>query len=101
MSSPVNINAETTVARTSDMIASNIDGEVVMMSVSGGKYYGMDSIGSRVWEFLDRPRKVSELCALLCEEFDVEPAQCGRDVLAFLRELAGKNIIEAVDARPG
>lgn len=101
MSSSVNINEETTVARTSDMIANRIDGEVVMMSVSGGEYYGMDSIGSRVWELLDRPRKVSELCALLGEEFDVEPEQCGRDVLAFLGELAGKNIIEAVDARAG
>lgn len=101
MSSPVNINAETTVARTPDMIASDIDGEVVMMSVSGGKYYGMDSIGSRAWELLDRPRKVSELCDLLCEEFDVEQEQCVQDVLAFLGELAGKNIIEAVVARPG
>jgi hypothetical protein len=33
------------------------------------------------------------MCRLLCDEFDVTPEQCGRDVLTFLDILAEKDLI--------
>jgi len=91
----------TTVARSGEMIASEVDGEVVMLGVEDGKYYGMDDIGSRIWTLLDKPRKVSELCALLEAQYDVSAAQCAEDVLTFLNELQSRKIIEVVDDASG
>jgi len=87
------ISMDTTICQTKDIVASDIDGEVVMMSIENGAYYGIDSIGSRIWELIETPCKVSDLIKLLLEEFDVDRPTCERDVLKFLAELQKNNTI--------
>lgn len=49
------------VATSNDLVSSDLDGEVVMMSIDNGEYYGLDAVGSRVWALLERPQAVSDL----------------------------------------
>ena len=93
MSPHPSVDLSSVVAASSDLISSDLDGEIVMMSVDKGEYYGLDAIGSRIWALLKEPRKVSELCAILTEEFDVEREQCERDVLTFLNEMATDSLV--------
>jgi len=64
-----------------------------MMSVENGKYYGLDDIGSRIWELIERPVKVSDLIDTLLERFDVDRETCEIDVLKFLNELNEDKIL--------
>ena len=84
--------SDTVVKRVEELVSADMDGETVMMSIENGKYFGMDPIGSRIWELIEQPRSVSEVCAILLDEFDVEPEQCERDVGEFLNELMEQNI---------
>lgn len=88
-----NISTEHTVKRTQDIVAGEIDGETVMMSVEKGRYYGLDSIGSRIWALIEKPVKVSELVAALLPEYDVDHKTCERDVLSFLEDLHEDGIL--------
>lgn len=87
------ITSTTTVCQTQEVVTSDIDGEVVMMSIAKGNYYGMDAIGSRIWELMAHPIKVKDLVKLLLEEFKVDYQTCEKDVLKFLNELHDDNII--------
>jgi hypothetical protein len=60
-------------------------------------YYGLDQVGSRIWELVREPIRVSDLRDAIEREYDVDPQQCETDVLAFLRELAFKGLIEVRD----
>ncbi|HZW26296.1 MAG TPA: lasso peptide biosynthesis PqqD family chaperone [Gallionella sp.] len=82
------------VKQSSDPISAEIDGELVMMSIEKGNYYGLTGIGNRIWQLLETPIKVSALCDKLVEEYDVEKAVCEADTLEFLRELSGQGLIE-------
>ncbi len=93
---PLGLNS--VVAPSEDLVSSDLDGEVVMMSIENGKYYGLDDICSRIWALLGEPRKVSELCVTLMEEFEVSREQCEADVLVFLNDMAGDNLIHIVPA---
>jgi len=93
------IGLTSTVQRAEDLVSCDLDGETALMSVENGKYYGLDPIGSRIWSLLEQARPVADLCALLLEEFEVEPSQCRQDVLVFLHELAQDNLIKVVDER--
>jgi Coenzyme PQQ synthesis protein D (PqqD) len=97
---PPAIGLKNTVKRADDLGSCDLDGETALMSVENGQYYGLDPIGSRIWNLLAQARPVSDLCALLLEKFEVEPAQCEHDVLAFLQELAQDNLIKVVDEPP-
>jgi len=88
------ITKDTVVSRTKEVLASKMDGETIMMSIAGGSYYGMDNIGSRIWELIAEPIRVSDLCDRLMEEFDVEIDQCLADVIAFLNALGENKLIK-------
>jgi len=92
------ISMNNVVARSEELVSSDLDGETVLMSVQNGKYYGLDEIGSRIWSLIEQPRFVSELCDILLGEFDVEREQCERDVSAFLNKLAEDDLMKVVDA---
>lgn len=57
-----------------------------MMSIQNGEYYGLDDIGSREWELIEKPVKVSDLIDTLLERSDVDRGTCEKDVLKFLNE---------------
>ncbi|MEO6526554.1 MAG: PqqD family protein [Gemmatimonadaceae bacterium] len=67
--------------------------EAVILGMRDGVYYGLDAVGARVWSLLTTPQRVSEVVAVVVEEFDVASEQCARDVLALLEDLAARDLI--------
>lgn len=88
------ITTNTVISQIEEIVDSDIDGETVMMSIENGEYYGLDDIGSRIWELIARPIKVSDLIDTLLERFDVDRETCEIDVLKFLNELNEDRILE-------
>jgi hypothetical protein len=82
------------VAASSEQISSDLSGEVIILDLSSGVYYGLDSVGARIWNLLQVPRSVIEIRNVLLDEYDVEPDRCERDLLSLLEELLGKGLIE-------
>jgi hypothetical protein len=91
---PQEITPDTTIKRNIEVFASEIDDEVVMMNIESGRYYGMDAVGSRIWELISEKIRVRDLIAALVEEYDVGEEQCWSDVMEFLHELSDQNLIE-------
>lgn len=85
------------VARSEEVLTSEVDGEVVMMSIDQGTYSGLDGIGSEIWRLLDSPLTVSEICDAMMARYDVERDVCEKDVLAFLDDLASDDTIRVVE----
>jgi Coenzyme PQQ synthesis protein D (PqqD) len=52
-----------------------------------GKYLGLNEVGRRVWELIETPRDVADVCRTLETEFDVAPEICRAEVETFLNEL--------------
>ncbi len=76
-----------------DFVTSNLDEDTVMMSISQGKYYGLDETGSRIWQLLQRPIAVTEIIEVLAREYTGPLELIQKDVLAFLEKLLQKRII--------
>lgn len=87
------ISTSHVVKQNENIIASDIDDEKVMMSIEKGYYYGLDSVGSRVWDLIDKSMKVSDLVDELMMKYDVERETCEEDVMAFLGELLEAGIV--------
>jgi coenzyme PQQ synthesis protein D (PqqD) len=85
---------EVAYARRPGLHAVEMDGELVMMGLEQGEYYGLRDVAASLWQHLAAPRTTDELCALVAEEYDVTADGCRDDVVAFLHELADKKLIE-------
>ncbi len=75
------------------MVSGNMDGEVVMLSIQRGEYFGLDKIGSRIWELIENPHSIEEIKAILLEEYEVEEDTCKKDLIEFLEDLQIKGLI--------
>jgi hypothetical protein len=85
------------VVATKDQVSSDLGGETVLLSMQSAMYYGLDEVGTRIWELLGQPIRVSDICDAIEREYDVERERCEADVLGLLRELAAKGLIEVTD----
>jgi len=88
------IEPATLIVRHPEMIAAEMDGDLVMMSVERGEYFGIGGVGTRAWELLEQPTSVDQLCAVICEEFDVDEATCHKDILGFANELLTLGLVQ-------
>lgn len=91
------IALKTTLSRNADDILCapvNTD-ETVMLSMSASCYYGLNQVGTRIWELLETPMTIEEMCVRLCEEFEVDTHDCQAAVLKFANELFDRGIVHA------
>ena len=79
--------------RNPDLLAADMDGEKVMLSITNNSYYGINDVGARIWDLLDTPSTQQEISRIIAAEYDVEETQCLSDVQNFLLELLEHDII--------
>lgn len=90
------ITLSSVVQRNTDMLFSKMDEEVVMLSIQNSEYYGLNEIGSTIWEMIEKPVQVETLMLQLMEEYEVERRQAESDILALLNDLYNKKIVHLV-----
>lgn len=67
----------------------------VLLDPKGGAYYGLDPVGSRIWELLAEPRTIPELTERLEAEYDASPERLRADAEMLLSALFEANLLEA------
>jgi hypothetical protein len=90
---------EGTVVRAArSQVSTVLDGEAVLLELSRGVYFGLNEVGTVVWQLVQEPRTVASIRDAVCEEYDVTREQCLSDVSALLDRLRDEGLLEVVDA---
>lgn len=90
------VSIETRLVREEHLFTSDIDDEIVMADMQNDAYYGLDSIGSRIWQLLEEPRTLHEICQRLIEVYAVEESICQSEVVEFAQQLLDRKIVRVV-----
>ena len=94
------ISAISVVVASPGQLSTTLAGEVVILDVERGTYFGLDGVGARVWELLKAPRPVAEIVDRLAPEYDVSRDTLDADVRELLEDLARRGLID-VDPATG
>jgi hypothetical protein len=92
--SVTHISLGSTVVAAAGQASCDVGGEAVILNLTDGVYYGLDSVGGRVWRLVQEQRTAAEIRDQLLREYDVEPDRCEQDLLALLSEMAECRLIE-------
>ena len=87
---------QTRIRAPGEVMSTQLDGEMVLMHVSKGEYFGLDEVGTFVWELLSQPVSIGQLCSAVEEEFDVAPDLCESDILSLIERLEDEDLVEIV-----
>lgn len=85
------------IVRTEGMMSAPVDDDMVILNIPKNNYVSLDQIGRRIWDLLESPLTVAELCATLSGEFEGSSEQIAADVLAFLNELNSEGLVRVPD----
>jgi len=88
------VSERSTVVASKGQVSSDLGGEVAILDLDAGMYYGLDEVGARIWELIQEPSMVGDIRDTLVLEYDVEPERCERDLVDLLQKLAGEGLIE-------
>ncbi len=83
----------TVISRSPSVLTAEVDGEVIMMSIEQGRYFGLDDIGSDIWKRLDTPCPFAELIDRLAIEYDADRTTIAADVRALLVRMAEQDVV--------
>lgn len=75
-------------SRSPETIATEIDGDVVLMSLVTGRTFGLDKRASRIWALIEQPRTISAIVEELLKVYGTTAEKCEADVMDFGRKLA-------------
>lgn len=90
-------NQNTRVERADSQVSTEIKGETVLLQLGSGKYFSLNPVGNLIWTQLAEAKTVSELCAAVMTEYDVELERCLPDVLRLLSDLHASQFILATN----
>ncbi len=82
-----------------ELLVSDLAGEMVLLNLADGVYYGLDTVGAHVWRLVAEPRAVRAIVDDVVAQYDVDKARCEHDVLTFLRDLHAHGLVLVVAAR--
>jgi hypothetical protein len=80
-----------------DVLYQSVDDEVVLLNLRNQKYYGLDCIGTRMWQLLLEYRSVATVVDCICDEYDADRIVVLRDVESMVQDFCAAGLVRAVD----
>src|SRR5580700_8940161 len=90
----VRIADSTIISRSPSVVTAEVDGEIVMMSIEQGRYFGLDDIGSDIWKRIEQPCSFATLIDRLAADYDADRATIAADVHALLGRMAAQDVVK-------
>ncbi|MFO0677585.1 MAG: PqqD family protein [Polyangiaceae bacterium] len=81
-----------------DVFARAFDGELVVLALAEGQYYGLDPIGARVWRAIEEGTPLSSLVSVLVTEYEVERSVLESDIRDLLVDLHARGLVRPKSA---
>ena len=90
-----------TVSMSEQILFQKVDGGVVLLNAVNGEYYGLNEIGTRIWELLQEGQSAVSVMASLLQEYNVSEQQLRQDVVKFLGYLQSRGLVEVREQNAG
>jgi hypothetical protein len=88
------VSLDQTFVLSSDAVFRDLDGEGVILDLKSGTYFGLNTLGTRIWQLLQADPDLRRVFRILVEEYDVEGQVLERDLLELISRLADAGLGE-------
>ena len=85
---------DSSIVAAKDQVSCDLGGETVILNLRDSIYYGLTEVGFRVWNLIQEPQTVGDICRILLKQYEVDPVRCKNDLLALLQEMKTRGLIE-------
>jgi hypothetical protein len=77
-----------------DVVFRQLEDESVLLNLKSGTYFGLDSVGTRIWQLLIEHGRLERVLDELASEYSAERDVLERDLLSLGRQLCERELME-------
>ena len=88
----MNLDQKVTFAET--VFAQEVDGEMVLLDMESENYFGLDEVGTAIWQAMQEYGSLQEVFNALLEQYDVEAEVLENDLADFVGKLVESGLVE-------
>ena len=88
----MNLDQKITFSET--VFAQEVDGEMVLLDMESENYFGLDEVGTAIWQAMQEKETLQEVLEVLLDQYDVEAEVLERDLSDFVGKLLESGLVE-------
>lgn len=88
-------DADTLLKPTDQAVLSRIGDETVILHLDSGVYFGLDAVGTVIWDMVQTGASRSDLKTALMAKYDVDPTILEADIARFIDQLLENGLLVA------
>ena len=88
----MNLNKKIIFADT--VFAQEVDGEMVLLDMNSENYFGLDEVGTAIWQVMQEKETLQEVLDVLLEQYEVESDVLEKDLADFVNKLVESELVE-------
>ena len=69
------ITRDTIIVVADEVVSCDLDGEAAILNIKDGIYYGLDPVGAKIWNLIQKPLVIDEIIKIILNEYDVDKDQ--------------------------
>ena len=85
------------VSSPEDVLFRDMGGESVLLNLDNENYYGLDEVGTRMWDVLTTSTSIQTAYETLLAEYDVAPEVLQQDITRLVEDLVAQGLLELSD----
>ena len=82
--------------RNNQTVSGKLLDEQVMLDIEKGKYFSLNPVATKIWDFLEQSLTTDALCRKLVDNYDVELEKCKAETNEYLQEMIALGLIREI-----
>lgn len=78
------------------VFAQLVDDEMVLLDMESENYFGLDEVGTSIWNAMQENETLEEVFSVLLEQYDVGEEMLKNDLLNFVTKLVDNGLAKVV-----
>ena len=87
----MNLNQKITLSP--DVISQEVSGETVLLDLESENYFGLDEVGTRIWQLIKETEDLQAIYNTLLEEYEVDGPRLQADLESLLAEISKLGLV--------
>lgn len=80
-----------------EVVYRELEGEAVVLNLKTGRYFGLDPVGTRIWQLLP-DHSLREILRLLVSEYEAGEQQIREDLIRLVEQLRDQQLVRVAES---
>lgn len=91
------MNKNQSITVSTEVLSQEVSGETVLLDMQSESYFGLDEVGTRIWQLLQEKDDLQAVFDAILGEYDVEADQLESDLKELLSGLEEAGLVSMQD----